>query len=63
MKPSIGRIVHYNSKNGTCAALVINVQSDELIDLQVFDRDGSTRHVTSVEQGETLGMWNWPPRV
>lgn len=64
MKPTIGRIVHYNSRNGSTPAIVVNVLANEkIVDLHVFDRDGSTRFVPVVEQGDNLGHWNWPPRV
>lgn len=67
MKPSIGRIVHYNSRQGPAAAIVINVHKDETtVDLQVFDRDGGSRVVHVVEMNEdqdALGTWQWPPRV
>lgn len=53
MNPTIGRIVHYNSNLGPAAAIVINVRSDELIDLHVLRPDGDTRHITLVEQGTT----------
>lgn len=64
MKPSIGRIVHYNSSHGTAAAIVILVHRDEsIVNLQVFDPSGRIRSVAAVEQGDSLGQWNWPPRV
>lgn len=64
MKPSIGRMVHYNSSHGPAAATVILVHRDgSTVDLQVFDPSGRIRHVAVVEQGDSLGQWNWPPRV
>lgn len=65
MKPSIGRIVRYNSNHGPAAAIVIRVHSvgdGSIVDLQVFRQDGSIRHCTDVEPGKHLGGWQWPPR-
>lgn len=64
MEPSIGRIVHYNSKLGPAAAIVIYVNRDgTTVDLQVFRPDGTISHVSVVEYGTHLGGWQWPPRV
>lgn len=63
MQPSVGRIVHYNSEYGACAAFVILVHDQTKVDLQVFDHDGSIDHMKNVTQGEKVGQWNWPPRV
>lgn len=63
MEPSIGRIVHYNSKLGPAAAIIINVHTGNFVDLQVFRPDGTISHVTAIEHGIHLGGWQWPPRV
>lgn len=63
MKPSIGRIVHYNSSYGVAAAIVTHVHTNgETVNLQVFRPDGQVKHMTCVEPGKHLGGWNWPPR-
>lgn len=65
MKPSIGRIVRYNSNRGPAAAIVTRVRSvgeGSIVDLQVFRQDGNIQHVTMVEPGDHLGGWSWPPR-
>lgn len=63
MKPSIGRIVHFQFDGLAHAALVIGINEDETVDLQVFYRDGETEHVTNIPQGDVSETWNWPPRA
>lgn len=63
MKPSIGRIVHYNSAVGPAAALVIDVDGAGDVTLQVFYPDGYIVLAHRIEQGTELGQWDWPPRT
>lgn len=74
-KPSVGRIVHYNSAKGeVLPALITRVWNEDpgTCNLTVFtdgtDEDGAvatTVRKTSVVPGEPgeAGKWNWPPRV
>lgn len=71
-KPSIGRIVHYQSYGSPGgehtsqprAAVITEVTSDEVVSLcilnptgQYFDRD------VKYSAEPKPGHWNWPPRV
>lgn len=68
-KPSIGRIVHYYPNGDTTpqAALVIAVDSDEVVKVQACNAGGTWNTRTSVPFDETPGAtrerWCWPPRV
>lgn len=77
IRPTIGRILHYvvpigvnDALNGgpTYAAIVTEVWSDTMVNLCVFDQDGSPRSRTSVElfQGsdhlpEDMAFAMWMP--
>jgi hypothetical protein len=65
MKPSIGRIVHFNGGPNApvVAAIITAVHNDELVNLTIFSSVGATGGVENVKLGEGVGTWNWPPRV
>lgn len=65
MKPTIGRIVHYKTRDSlgyeqTLPAIVLVVHSDTCVNLQVF---GINAVETSVCMGDDVGSWSWPPRA
>jgi hypothetical protein len=68
-KPSIGRIVHYfpNGETAPQAAIVIAVDSDEVVKLQVCNAGGTWNTRPNVPfddaPGATRERWCWPPRV
>lgn len=77
MKPSVGRIVHYQPKGGACyAALITFVELDaqvydqetgegrmeDLVMLKIFDPSGREFSRTAT-QGTQAGMWHWPEHV
>lgn len=62
MNPTIGRIVHLHEYVGVTAALTVNVRPDNVVDLQVFRQDGHIIFLENVEQGDSVGQWNWPKR-
>lgn len=62
MKPSIGRIVHYNDAGTIRAAIITEVWSDDCVNLEVFGVY-EDRIKTSVVLGEGPCQWRWPPRV
>lgn len=64
-KPSVGRIVHYTSKDGNTLAAIVNaVSSDDYTRITVFLHDGSTLSGDAPFSAEPkIGHWNWPPRV
>lgn len=77
MKPSVGRIVHYQRRNlgfelgvegsvESLAAVIVKVHEDDLVNLTVFTPDGATEAQTSVRYSDVPGeprTWVWPPRV
>jgi len=78
MKPTVGRMVHYNphssdpgfDSSGTqrYAATIAHVWSDNLVNLMVIDPNGATfprGSVTLVDPTyiPTLGQCEWPVRV
>jgi hypothetical protein len=73
MKPTIGRLVHYQRGHGntgklgsaTCAALITGVNPDGTVNLHIFpDHGGSDTWIGSIAHAEkpAYGCWNWPPR-
>lgn len=64
MKPSVGRIVHFNSLDGPMAAIITRVHSKTHVNLAVFydDPDGESRTTfpKSVAYGEGRNEWAWP---
>lgn len=67
MKPSVGRIVHaYVLDNIPYAAIITEVDGDEVISLSVFvPESGPPQHTDKMSYSETpkQGCWTWPPRV
>lgn len=77
MKPSIGRIVHFQQRNlgldvgddnrvFPVAAIITHVHTDTLVNLTLFPGAGGTEAKTSVRFEEGPGepnTWTWPPRV
>ncbi|SMF88080.1 hypothetical protein SAMN05661091_4103 [Paenibacillus uliginis N3/975] len=63
MKPSIGRIVHFNDEVGKTLAAVIVAVVDNVVNLSVWNEFGHQFNVLNVRQGNEPGQWNWPPRV
>lgn len=64
MKPTIGRIVHYQlTERRILPAIITAVHSEECINLQVFgDPSSGDPNVigrTSVVRGERIGEWDW----
>ena len=70
MKPSVGRIVHYQSygtpngefKSQPRAAVITEVVDDSTVHLCVLNPTGQFFNL-NVKQGDGPGQWNWPPRV
>jgi desulfoferrodoxin (superoxide reductase-like protein) len=62
-KPSVGRVVHFNTAHGPFAAWVIAVHSDEVVSLSVCNPGGIWHTEIQVSQGIGPGSWTWPPRV
>ncbi|SHT53485.1 Uncharacterised protein [Mycobacteroides abscessus subsp. abscessus] len=65
MKPSIGRIVHYQHNGAEpLPAIVVAVDGDR-VDLTWFGPFGLTSFRRGVEYSEApkVNYWSWPPRV
>lgn len=72
MKPSIGRIVHYQAY-GTPggefpsvprAAVIAAVHTDTCVDLVVLNPNGLFFNTScNYSEEPKPGHWNWPPRV
>lgn len=70
MKPSVGRIVHYQSygtpggefKSEPRAAVITGVVDDQTVHLCVLNPEGMFFN-KNVKQGNSGGQWNWPTRV
>lgn len=65
MKPTVGRIVHYQraTQDGseTLAAVIVKVHGDACVNLSVFDPDAfGVFGVQSCTIGTSDGMWQWP---
>ena len=75
MNPSVGRIVHFIPRDYTAgpspvageplAAIITRVHNESLVNLTVFNPDGSIEGLTSVPFGDDNreNTWIWPPRV
>jgi hypothetical protein len=74
MKPSIGRIVHYYPTHGDSAAakigtpiaaVIVNVWSDECVNLRLITDGDDMPFITSVclDEDHTEMSWDWPPRT
>lgn len=69
MKPTIGRIVHYRqrSEEEWQPAIITEVNSHELVEVQVFGRCEDfgkidhAEHVDNAYEG-SMHVWRWPPR-
>jgi len=75
-KPSVGRIVHYQSygtpggeytpqPRAAVVAAVVDGDPDETVDLVVLNPGGLFFNRCKHAPGDkpTPGCWNWPPRV
>lgn len=73
MKPTVGRIVHYQahgSPDGTHksvprAAVVTQVHTEECVDLCVLNPTGmyfNTNTMLDASEAPRGGTWHWPPR-
>lgn len=65
MKPTIGRIVHYKTDDGTTLpAIILAVHSDTCVNLEVFGAGLlEDSQPTSVLEGTGTAQWQWPPRA
>lgn len=61
-KPSIGRIVRYNTDTCQLGAFVCDVHSDTCVNLAVFAKDGTSHGVLSatLDDAGRPGSWSWP---
>lgn len=71
-KPSICRIVQYRDDpyppdepdaETWIPALIVHVWDDEIVNLAVWDQHGNQTARTSVEKGDEMYQWRWPPKV
>lgn len=71
-KPSVGRIVHYQShgspngqhKSEPRAAIITRVHNDTCVDLCVVNPNGMYFDSSTCFDAEAgPGTWRWPPRV
>ncbi len=64
-KPSIGRIVHYTEGGKPLPALITEVDTDEVVSLNVFYPVGSDLKLGQIRFSKEAqeGCWSWPPRV
>ena len=70
LRPSVGRIVHYNDgvppageASRWLAAIITYVHNETMINATVFDENGIVSARTSISLGEGENQWRWPPRV
>lgn len=73
MKPSIGRIVHYQRwgspgsphASEPSPAVIVNVLNEETQECQIFVMNPNGLYFNPTPYSETpkQGHWNWPPRV
>lgn len=68
MNPSIGRIVHLKGKDGiTIPMIVTEVHSETMVSGVAFQTHDvgipSDLAKRSIEMGDAVGQWSWPPRV
>lgn len=69
MKPTVGRIVHYNTRGSAdgkfpptaFAAIITEVCSPDCVSLVTFGPSG-IRFEPHVPYGYGVGQWNWPPQ-
>jgi len=70
MKPTIGRIVIYestpnefsggNDMGGPVPAMIVRVWSDDCVNLKVFTDGPTCEWRTSILRGALIGQWRWP---
>ena len=70
MKPTIGRIVHYQDRiYGTAAAIITDVKDDGTVCLGIFHKvpgnikDSVVYVIAEYSETPQDGYWSWPPRV
>jgi hypothetical protein len=65
VKPSVGRIVHYNSGSTCWAAIVTQIiDADEgRVHLTIFPPNINPFPQRAVELGTEGSTWHWPERV
>lgn len=67
MKPTIGRIVHYNHDGRIIAGLIAKVTEEKdkptVVGLRLFDFDSDSPEWISCVEGTKKGQWSWPPQV
>jgi hypothetical protein len=70
VKPTIGRIVHYTpvgERHGVFYAAIITFVGPDTgtVDLAVFRQHAVVYEyaVQEASEPQTVGFWNWPPRV
>jgi hypothetical protein len=67
-KPTVGRIVHYRTEQGTVLAAMVTQVSEDKVNLVVFADNEHNKQgyptflLQGVEQGKKKGQWDWPPR-
>lgn len=64
-KPSIGRTVHFSSKQPNVkhplAAIITNVKDNTTVDLFVFDKtEGHYHEDIKLDESLSPGSWAWP---
>ena len=67
MKPTIGRIVHYQSYNegGKCAyaSIITQINPDGTVELTTFGPNSLYyQHNVAYSEAPKEKHWNWPPR-
>lgn len=68
MRPTIGRIVHYNDHGVIVAGIITRVWARDArgeggVNLTLFPDGGGLEVRADVAEGDTPGTWAWPPRV
>ena len=62
IEPTVGRIVYFFGLDGeTKAAIVTKVWSTTIVNLQIFDGNGTSYPMVAVSNGQLLGNWDWMP--
>lgn len=62
-RPTIGRIVHFTESGADLAAIIVNVNDDETINLLVFSKEGAMFPRTNRRLGPNEQQWRWPARL
>lgn len=70
MKPTIGRIVHYQCEKEGITAAIITAVEDEAglpgqVALELFGNESIEKNINFIPFSEVPknGHWNWPPKV